>query len=726
MADRNAIFGAKEGRRQIGFVEGNDAFDLSGRRRATFNAKTGNLYDLDSGRVIGYISFQGKFVGVPVLADGLFAVSDDNSHEETPRKEDYDNDPEPITANATVIFEQRDADNYAVFSSAETPSPPSFVKSDTAAKLFAKSDDDGRRQTILPTENYSPGPGQVIADVGEIFERRDAEDIYARRGSVETPSPPPSIKRSETAANQQTVRTEDHSSGVGLVIADAGEIFERRNAGDVYARRSGAGTPSPPSSEQDGTAAELFSKSWTAILTKKAVRKEGYLNGPGLVVAEEVFEQDDAEAPYAVGGIDEMPSPPPSEQNKSAAGEFSKSDDNTQETVRRESHLTGSGLVVAHDAEAAYADHSIGETPSPPPSEQGEPPVEQVLKSLMAILAGKAFRKERNLNRPDLVAAGEISGQRDTEAAYAEHSVGETPSPPLSERDEPVADRFSKTDGNTEETVRRDGYLKPSPPQSERGEPAAELFSKSDDDTHQESLRRGRYSIGPGLAVAGEIFEQRDAEDVYAVRSLDEMPSPPLSEHGKPAVLTISDGEQSAPDQTKGFFDVDVEAAIAMVRNELGKEGYLNVASETPGPTKGLSGDVERAVEMIRRELARESYRSGPGVVVADETPDPTEGFFSVEMERAVGSVEKVLGKESYVRDPGRGVSGEMPDPTEALFAVDLERAIGRVQNELPNESSPSDDQGRASADDMLDQKKDLFSFEMERIVGLVRGKISK
>ena len=499
-----------------------------------------------------------------------------------------------------------------------------------------------------------------------------------------------------------------------------------------------------------------------AILTKKAVRKEGYLNGPGLVVAEEIFEQDDAEAPYAVGGIDEMPSPPPSEQNEPAAEEFSKSDDNTQETVRRESHLTGSGLVVAHDAEAAYADHSTGETPSPSPSEQGEsaleqvlksltailagkalrkerngetprpspseqgeppveqvlkslmaklagkalrkerngetprpspseqgePPVEQVLKSLMAILAGKALRKERNLNRPDLVAAGEISGQRDTAAAYADHSIGETPSPPLSERDEPAADRFSKTDGNTEETVRRDGYLKPSPPQSERGEPAAELFSKSDDDTHQESLPRGRYSIGPGPAVAGEIFEQRDAEDVYAVRSLDEMPSSPLSVHGKPAVLTISDGEQSAPDPTKGFFDVDVEAAIGTVRNELGKEGYLNVAGEMPDPTKGLSVDVERAVEMIRRELARESYRSGPGVVVADETPDPTKGFFSVEMERAVGSVEKVLGKESYARDPGRGVSGEMPDPTEAFFAVDLERAIGRVQNELPNESS--------------------------------------
>ena len=161
MADRNAIFSAKEGRRQIGFVEGNDAFDLSGRRRASFNAKTGNLYDLDSGRVIGYISFQGKFVGVPVLADGLFAVSDDNSHEETPRKEDYGNDPDPSTANATVIFEQRDADNYAVRSSAETPSPPSFVKSDTAARLFAKSDDDSRRQTILPTENYSPGPGRL-------------------------------------------------------------------------------------------------------------------------------------------------------------------------------------------------------------------------------------------------------------------------------------------------------------------------------------------------------------------------------------------------------------------------------------------------------------------------------------------------------------------------------------------------------------------------------------
>ena len=128
--------------------------------------------------------------------------------------------------------------------------------------------------------------------------------------------------------------------------------------------------------------------------------------------------------------------------NKTNLRRRSFHDDNTQETVR--GHLTSSGLVVAHDAAAANADHSIGETPSPTLSEQGEPALEQVLKSLMAKLAGKALRKERNPNRLDLVAAGEISGRRDTEAASADHSTGEAPSSPPSEQGETAAGLFSK------------------------------------------------------------------------------------------------------------------------------------------------------------------------------------------------------------------------------------------------------------------------------------------
>ena len=437
----------------------------------------------------------------------------------------------------------------------------------------------------------------------------------------ETPSPPPS-EQSESAAerfsksdgntHQETVRREGYLNGSGLVVAD--EIFEQCDAEAAYADHSIGETPSPPPPEQGEPAAALFSKS-DGNTHQDILRGAGSLNGPSLVVADEISEQCDAADANADHSIGETPSPPSSEQNESAAEGFSKSGDTTQETARREGHLTSSGLVVAHDAAAAYADHSIGETPSPTPSEQGEPALEQVLKSLMAKLAGKALRKERNLNRLDLVAAGEISGRRDTEAAYADHSIGETPS---------------------------------SPP-SEQGETAAGLFSKSDDHTYQEIVREA----GPNLVVADEIFEQHHAEATYAHHGIGEMPSPPLSEQDKLAAVTISPGEQSARDPTEAFFPLDVERAVEIVRKKLGKEGYthspgLITAGEMPDPTiTFFSVDMERAVGMVRNELGKEGNASYPGLVAAGEILDPTKEFFSVDVEGAVGIVRRELEKGS-------------------------------------------------------------------------------
>jgi hypothetical protein len=72
MADRSAIFKNKGGLTRIGYVEGNEAFDLSGRPRCIFNAASGNLCDLDTGKVIGHVSLEGIFVGASWIADELF------------------------------------------------------------------------------------------------------------------------------------------------------------------------------------------------------------------------------------------------------------------------------------------------------------------------------------------------------------------------------------------------------------------------------------------------------------------------------------------------------------------------------------------------------------------------------------------------------------------------------------------------------------------------------
>jgi hypothetical protein len=72
MAERRPIFVNKGSRRQIGYIEDNKAFDLSGRRRCSYNAESGNLCDFDTGKLVGHVSLAGFFVGASWIADELF------------------------------------------------------------------------------------------------------------------------------------------------------------------------------------------------------------------------------------------------------------------------------------------------------------------------------------------------------------------------------------------------------------------------------------------------------------------------------------------------------------------------------------------------------------------------------------------------------------------------------------------------------------------------------
>jgi hypothetical protein len=78
MAERSAIFSKTAGRPQIGYIEGNKAFDLLGRERCSFNAASGNLCDFDTGKIVGHVSLEGQFVGASWLADELFGRRDDD------------------------------------------------------------------------------------------------------------------------------------------------------------------------------------------------------------------------------------------------------------------------------------------------------------------------------------------------------------------------------------------------------------------------------------------------------------------------------------------------------------------------------------------------------------------------------------------------------------------------------------------------------------------------
>ena len=73
MAERSPILSKKgSSLTQIGYVEGDEAFDLSGRRRCAYNVASANLSDFNTGKIIGHISLKGFFVGASWMAGELF------------------------------------------------------------------------------------------------------------------------------------------------------------------------------------------------------------------------------------------------------------------------------------------------------------------------------------------------------------------------------------------------------------------------------------------------------------------------------------------------------------------------------------------------------------------------------------------------------------------------------------------------------------------------------
>jgi hypothetical protein len=557
MAKRSPILSAKNDGRQIGYIEGNEVFDLLGRRRASSNGRTGNLCALDSGKIIGHVSLQGNFVGVSWIADELFSISDGDTHKDAVRREGYLQG----LGVAGDIFKPRDAEAASVVhGNGEPPRPSPPERDEPTAELSSKSDGNTYRD-ILRAAGFLNGPG--LAD--ESFEPRDAKAAHAVRSIGETSSPPES-EQGEPAAElvskswmailtRKAVRKEGYLNGPGLVVAD--EAFAQPDAEEAHAVSVGE-TPRPSSSEQGDLTAELSSKS-DGNTYQDILRAAGFLSGPG--VAGEIFGQRDVEAAYVDHSIGEMPSLPPSQQGEPAAELFSKSDDIThQQTLRGEDTRNGPSLAVAGesfgDVEAAYADPSIGEIPSPPPSEQYEPAAKLSSKS-DGHTHQEAFRGEESLNGTSLALVEEIIEQRDVEAAYADHGISEIPSPPPFEQVEPAADLSSKSDDNThQQTLRGDDTLNglslavadesfgqrdveaayadhgsgetPSPPPpSEQDEPAAELSSNSNGNTHQDIGRVGGFPNGPGLAVADEFFGQRNVEVAYADHGSGHPPSPP-------------------------------------------------------------------------------------------------------------------------------------------------------------------------------------------------------
>ena len=78
MSDRSLIFNAKGA--QIGYIEGERAFDLTGRERCKYARATGNLSELNGEKIVGYVSLDGTFAGLSWISDELFGKPSGEVH----------------------------------------------------------------------------------------------------------------------------------------------------------------------------------------------------------------------------------------------------------------------------------------------------------------------------------------------------------------------------------------------------------------------------------------------------------------------------------------------------------------------------------------------------------------------------------------------------------------------------------------------------------------------
>ena len=225
MVERSPIFSAKQNNQRIGYIEGDAAFDLLGRRRANYSAKSGNLRALNSGRIVGYVSLQGKFVGASWLADELFPNPDELVQQQGP----------PSDSGLVVedeTFRQRNVDNlYAVDVHGGNARVP-FDRSSPALELSSRSSDDAG--PVALRERHSNLRAPIVAS--EIFGKKDDEEVCSSPSADETPSGYASVQgdpvESDDHSREEVPGDERYSDDPGPVAAD--RIFEQRGVEGVH------------------------------------------------------------------------------------------------------------------------------------------------------------------------------------------------------------------------------------------------------------------------------------------------------------------------------------------------------------------------------------------------------------------------------------------------------------------------------------------------------------
>jgi hypothetical protein len=165
------IYSTKDVGQKIGYIEGDQAFDLSAMPRAIYDCATGLLRDPNTQAIVGYVTFKGNFVGASRIAEELFPKP--GSVPPTERREnELDRhaveDPTPLKVPA-IMSEQRPAErgdlvaprqgDMEVYSSSEELLAAG-AQNEPVATSLPETDDESRQDiTHQPFKSDLRGDG---------------------------------------------------------------------------------------------------------------------------------------------------------------------------------------------------------------------------------------------------------------------------------------------------------------------------------------------------------------------------------------------------------------------------------------------------------------------------------------------------------------------------------------------------------------------------------------
>ena len=224
MEGRRSIFSTKGDGEEIGYIEGAEAFNLSGQRRCRYDGQTGNLRDLGTGSIVGHVSLEGKFVGLSWRVDELFRQFDDDLDGAVRQEE-----ASPNGVGEQLAQEPAPAEDEAL-KSPDNHTDPFGQMLHELVQNEASPNGVGEQlwQEPAPAEDETPkGPDgnamhplrQVFAIANEVFGQRAIEDDQGFRNVGETPNPP-------SDGTEPPVRTDSAGERSGPFPEEAERIFE--------------------------------------------------------------------------------------------------------------------------------------------------------------------------------------------------------------------------------------------------------------------------------------------------------------------------------------------------------------------------------------------------------------------------------------------------------------------------------------------------------------------